>query len=267
MVSLRCYNRTLFWKTNVADRQHWQDDLNKLTEWSEKCEMLFNFGKYKCLHTGHFISALIIKPKSFSFTVAISTVSPAHCIVYIFIPMSCHIYFSPLLSHFPPPCLLSLSPTSPSCMSCFLSIFLQLFPSFFLTLHCSFQPLSLSSLSIPPVSLVILNSTLFTIPVSLAIHLQTPHALKSKPFLHGLCPRLSALRQRKIYLAVAVVTHHVSPCLTCCLQSGTWGLLEINLVGITSFNIRIIFINEYILLCFNFYTPPVSTIYNRLCSC
>ena len=32
-----------------ADRQHLQDDLNKLIEWSEK----FNFGKCKCLHTGH----------------------------------------------------------------------------------------------------------------------------------------------------------------------------------------------------------------------
>ena len=36
-----------------ADRQHLQDDLNKLIEWSEKCQMLFNFGKCKCLHTGH----------------------------------------------------------------------------------------------------------------------------------------------------------------------------------------------------------------------
>ena len=36
-----------------ADRQHLQDDLNKLTEWSEKWQMLFNFGKCKCLHTGH----------------------------------------------------------------------------------------------------------------------------------------------------------------------------------------------------------------------
>ena len=34
---------------SVADRQHLQDDLNKLTEW----QMLFNFGKCKCLHTGH----------------------------------------------------------------------------------------------------------------------------------------------------------------------------------------------------------------------
>ena len=36
-----------------ADRQHFHDDLNKLTEWSEKWQMLYNFGKYKCLHTGH----------------------------------------------------------------------------------------------------------------------------------------------------------------------------------------------------------------------
>ena len=36
-----------------ADRQHLQDDLNKLIEWSEKWQILFNFGKCKCLHTGH----------------------------------------------------------------------------------------------------------------------------------------------------------------------------------------------------------------------
>ena len=36
-----------------ADRQHLQDDLNKLIEWSEKWQVLFNFGKCKCLHTGH----------------------------------------------------------------------------------------------------------------------------------------------------------------------------------------------------------------------
>ena len=27
-----------------ADRQHLQDDLNKLTEWSEKWQILYNFG-------------------------------------------------------------------------------------------------------------------------------------------------------------------------------------------------------------------------------
>ena len=36
-----------------ANRQHLQDDLNKLIEWSEKWQMLFNFGKCKCCHTGH----------------------------------------------------------------------------------------------------------------------------------------------------------------------------------------------------------------------
>ena len=36
-----------------ADRQHLQDDLNKLMEWSEKWQMLFKFGKCKCLHAGH----------------------------------------------------------------------------------------------------------------------------------------------------------------------------------------------------------------------
>ena len=36
-----------------ADRQHLQYDLNKLIEWSEKWQMLFTFGKCKCLHTGH----------------------------------------------------------------------------------------------------------------------------------------------------------------------------------------------------------------------
>ena len=36
-----------------TDRQHLQDDLNKLIEWSEKWQMVFNFGKCKRLHTGH----------------------------------------------------------------------------------------------------------------------------------------------------------------------------------------------------------------------
>ena len=44
----------VFMKINSdADRQHLQDDLNKLIEWSEKWQMMFNFGKCKCLHTGH----------------------------------------------------------------------------------------------------------------------------------------------------------------------------------------------------------------------
>ena len=28
-------------------------NLNKLTKWSEKWQMLFNFGRCKCLHSGH----------------------------------------------------------------------------------------------------------------------------------------------------------------------------------------------------------------------
>ena len=36
-----------------ADKQHLQDDLNKLTESSEKWQMLLNVWKCKCLHTGH----------------------------------------------------------------------------------------------------------------------------------------------------------------------------------------------------------------------
>ena len=36
-----------------ADRQHLQGDLNTLIELSEKLQILFNFGKCKCLHTGH----------------------------------------------------------------------------------------------------------------------------------------------------------------------------------------------------------------------
>ena len=43
----------MFRKIKNADRQHLQDDLNKLIEWSEKWQMLFIFGKCKCLHTGH----------------------------------------------------------------------------------------------------------------------------------------------------------------------------------------------------------------------
>ena len=35
------------------DKQHLQNDLKKLVKWSEKWQMLFNFGKCKCLHTGH----------------------------------------------------------------------------------------------------------------------------------------------------------------------------------------------------------------------
>ena len=33
--------------TNDTDKQSLQDDLDKLDKWSEKCQMLFNFGKCK----------------------------------------------------------------------------------------------------------------------------------------------------------------------------------------------------------------------------
>ena len=41
----------LFRKVNTdGDKQHLQD---RLVKWSDKWQMLFNFGKCKCLHTGH----------------------------------------------------------------------------------------------------------------------------------------------------------------------------------------------------------------------
>ena len=39
--------------TNVTDKQSLQDDLDKLVKWSEKWQMLFNFGKCKCIRIGH----------------------------------------------------------------------------------------------------------------------------------------------------------------------------------------------------------------------
>ena len=44
----------LFRKVNTdGDKQHLQNDLDRLVKWSEKWQMLFSFGKCKCLHTGH----------------------------------------------------------------------------------------------------------------------------------------------------------------------------------------------------------------------
>ena len=44
----------LFRKVNTdGDKQHLQNDLDRLMKWSEKWQMLFNLGKCKCLHTGH----------------------------------------------------------------------------------------------------------------------------------------------------------------------------------------------------------------------
>ena len=44
----------MFRKVNTdSDKQRLQNDLDKLVKWSEKWQMLLNFGKCKCLHTGH----------------------------------------------------------------------------------------------------------------------------------------------------------------------------------------------------------------------
>ena len=43
----------LFRKTKeIGDKQKLQDFIDTLVRWSEKWQMLFNFGKCKCLHTG-----------------------------------------------------------------------------------------------------------------------------------------------------------------------------------------------------------------------
>ena len=44
----------VFRKVNTdGDKQHLQNDLTRLVKWPEKWQMLLNFGKCKCLHTGH----------------------------------------------------------------------------------------------------------------------------------------------------------------------------------------------------------------------
>ena len=44
----------VFRKVNTdGGKQHLQNDLDRLVKWSEKWQMLFNFGKCKCLHTGY----------------------------------------------------------------------------------------------------------------------------------------------------------------------------------------------------------------------
>ena len=47
-------DKKVFRKVNTGGgKQHLQNDLDRLVKWSEKWQMLFNFGKCKCLHTGH----------------------------------------------------------------------------------------------------------------------------------------------------------------------------------------------------------------------
>ena len=38
---------------NDGDKQHLQNDLDKLVKWSENWQMLFSFGKCKCLQIGY----------------------------------------------------------------------------------------------------------------------------------------------------------------------------------------------------------------------
>ena len=38
---------------NYGNKQHLQNNLDRLVKWSEKWQMLFNFGKCKCFHIGH----------------------------------------------------------------------------------------------------------------------------------------------------------------------------------------------------------------------
>ena len=47
-------NTKVFRKVNNdGDKQHLQNDLDKLVKLFEEWQMLFNFGKCICLHTGH----------------------------------------------------------------------------------------------------------------------------------------------------------------------------------------------------------------------
>ena len=47
-MTLNCLEK--LWKLEI--KKIIQDDIDKLVRWSEKWQMLFNFGKCKCLHTG-----------------------------------------------------------------------------------------------------------------------------------------------------------------------------------------------------------------------
>ena len=47
------HDTKLFRKTKeIGDKHKLQDDIDKLVRWSENSQMLFNFVKCKCLHTG-----------------------------------------------------------------------------------------------------------------------------------------------------------------------------------------------------------------------
>ena len=39
--------------TNDTDKQSLQDDLDRIVKWTDKLQMLFNFGKCKCIQIGY----------------------------------------------------------------------------------------------------------------------------------------------------------------------------------------------------------------------
>ena len=47
-MTLNCLQKT----SKIGDTFFLQDDIDKLVKWSENWQMLFNFGKCKCLHIG-----------------------------------------------------------------------------------------------------------------------------------------------------------------------------------------------------------------------
>ena len=47
-MTLNCLKKT----KEIGDKQKLQYDIDKLVKWSDKWQMLSNFGKCKCLHTG-----------------------------------------------------------------------------------------------------------------------------------------------------------------------------------------------------------------------
>ena len=53
VVKFADYTKVFRKVTNNTDKQSLQDDLDKLVNWSEKWQMLLNFGKCKCINIGH----------------------------------------------------------------------------------------------------------------------------------------------------------------------------------------------------------------------
>ena len=73
-----------------TDKETLQDDLTKLVKWSQKWQMLFNFGKCKCIHIGHgnvskeyFMGSTIlgasVKEKDLGFTISADMTISEQC--------------------------------------------------------------------------------------------------------------------------------------------------------------------------------------------